>query len=434
MYCGQRLPGGGDPGDAATLDEDRAQRARDLLDGLTPAARAMMPAEVLAKLEQDAGRGPAAPEPSSSPPASPALPPPPTPPPAAPPPSRPSGPRLVFSARRLPGRRRDAPPVPGALDDLPSGAIGELSEPPVAPILDLPSHSIADLPPANEAEGSGGFEATLLEALGRGGGPFGPRKRGWRLVLLPSPKHRAGLPWLKSRLARTLGMDLYSATQHLQKLAPTCLAVGDVREELDADLERLREAGLEVAILQRREWARGRLQRLVSGILDLDEDPLLFTLQDGEPVAVRRRSIHSALLAEIAPVRETVQVEKGRFGIPKKPDTPSLEDRFSPYIAVDLLLDDDPRPLRLRSSELDFAELLGDQRQIAATLNMRQLVARLSPSGRVVPINEGFRRVHVLPGPVEREEAGGMKPGTVSRRAVDFTEFSLLCALSLHPL
>lgn len=384
---------------------DQAERARALLESLTPRARAMMPTEVLEKLEADA-LGVAASPPETPPQA----------------PVKHAAPRLVFASKAP--RRRGTQERSASL----------VSKPVSAPIEDLPSHSIADLPPANEEEGRGSFEALMLDALGRGGGPFGPRKAPWRLVLLPSPRHREGLPWLRARLARTVGIDLYSATQHLQKLLPTCLAVADTKGELEASRENLRDSSLQVAVLQRREWARDRLPRLVADIVDLDEDPLLFTLQDGEPLAVPRRTIHSALLAEITPVRDAVQVEKNRFGIAKKQQAPSLEDRFSPYIALDLLLDDDPRPLRLRSSDLDFSELLGDRLQIAATLNMRQVVERLAPKGRKVPINDGFRRVLILPGPREREEGGGLKPGTVSRRAVDFTEFSLLAALSLHPL
>jgi len=404
MYCGQALPPSDDALAPAPLSEaereKKAERARALLDGLTPAARAMMPADVLSKLEQDS-------EWESSLPAS------------APPIAGPTGPRLVFSA---------PPEQPVAVPAAPASSL------PTRPLEELSSHSVADLPPANEEEGRGSLDANLLEALGRGGGPFGPRKSPWRLMLLPSPRYRQGLPWLRSRLARTIGVDLYTATQHLQKQLPTCLAVADTHRELASTLSELRDAELDVLVLERREWARDRLPRLVSDIVDLDEDPLLFIIHDDDPVAVSRRSIHAALLAEVAPIRDAVTIEKNRFGIPLKGPRPSLEDRFMPYIAVDLLLDDDPRPLRLRSTDFDFAALLGAQRQIAATLNMREIVRRLSPTDGPIQIDEGFRRVPVLAGPQEREQGGSLKPGTVSRRAVDFTEFVLLRSLSLHPL
>ncbi len=424
MYCGHVLPNaegkaGGDRWDRA----EKAKRARELLDGLKPEARAMMPTEVIAKLEADAAWSEdEEDEPVPLPPlqGGPAPPTGPSPPPVLSSPSlvRSTRPRLVYSARKEPLTHSPAPTPPASK----------------APALELPSHSIADLPPANQEEGRGGYEATLLEALGRGGGPFGPRKAPWRMMLLPSPAHREGLPWLRSRLARALGMDLYTASQQLQRTIPSCVAVADTRDELDGPAAVLREAEIDVIVLQRREWARGRLPRLVADVLDPGEDPLLFTLLDGEPVAVPRQTMHAALLAEIMPIRDSVQIERNRFGLPRKVQRPGIEDRFTPYIAVDLLLDDDPRPLRIRSSELDFVELLGGQAQIAATLNMRRLVQVLAPPDRGLTIDEGFRRVQVMPGPQEREEAGGMKPGTVPRRAVDFTEYSLLRALSLHPL
>ena len=81
----------------------------------------------------------------------------------------------------------------------------------------------------------------------------------------------------------------------------------------------------------------------------------------------------------------------------------------------------------------DFPALLGDDVQIAATLNMRTIIERVSPTGRAIEVDTGFRRVHVLPAPQEREEQGGMKAGVVPRRAVDFTEYSLLRGMGLHP-
>lgn len=231
-----------------------------------------------------------------------------------------------------------------------------------------------------------------------------------------------------------MGIDLYTASQHLQRSIATCLGVADEAVELEPVRDALGEADFEVAILQRREWVRGRLPRIVHEILDLHEDPLLFTLEDGEPIAVPRRTLHAALLAEISPVRESIRIEKNRWGVPIKTERASLGDRFTPYLALDLLLDDDPRPLRIRSSALDFAELFGSDVQIAATLNMRHLVSVLSPRDRELPLDVDFRKVQVLPGPQEREQAGGMKPGTVPRRAVDFTEYGLLRALALHPL
>jgi len=443
MYCGGELPSSGDTDPAALSAEaraDKAKRARELLASLKPEARAMMPAEVLAKLEADS-RLDEEPEPDGAPtplaqgvpgqPSPPALPPEPLSlvPDDPPPPGRRDepGPRLVYSATEPP-RPASTPPATPFLD--PTAIL--TARRPRRP-SDLSSDSNADLPSANQEEGRGTFAATMIDALGRGGGPFGSRKAPWRLMLLPDPSYRAGLPWLRSRLARTVGIDLYTASQYLQRPLPTCLAAADSRAEFDVLLDDLDDANLRVAVLPRREWARGRLPRIVTGILDLDEDPLLFLLEEDEPVAVERDAIEVALFAEIHPVRESVRIERNRLGLPKKTARAGLEDRFTPYIAVDLLLKDEPRALRLRSSAFDFPALLGDDVQIAATLNMRTIIERVSPPGRAIEVDTGFRRVHVLPAPQEREEQGGMKAGVVPRRAVDFTEYSLLRGMGLHP-
>lgn len=421
MYCGGELPASGDSGSAALSAEaraDKAKRARELLASLKPEARAMMPPEVLAKLEADsqADEEPAAPATVDALPSEPRT--------LVPEDPPEPGPRLVYSAPTEPPT-----PSPSALLD-PSAVLS--ARRPRGP-SDLASDSNADLPSANQEQGRGTFAATMIDALGRGGGPFGSRKAPWRLMLLPDPSYRAGLPWLRSRLARTVGIDLYTASQYLQRPLPTCLASAESRSEFDALLDDLGDAGLRVAVLPRREWARGRLPRIVTGILDLDEDPLLFLMEEDEPVAVARDAIAVALFAEIHPVRESVRIERNRFGIPKKTARAGLEDRFTPYIAVDLLLRDAPCALRLRSSAFDFPDLLGDDVQIAATLNMRAIIDRISPPGRPLEVDTGFRRVHVLPAPQEREEQGGMKAGVVPRRAVDFTEYSLLRGMALQP-
>ncbi len=80
--------------------------------------------------------------------------------------------------------------------------------------------------------------------------------------------------------------------------------------------------------------------------------------------------------------------------------------------------------MRIRSSTFDFARL-GDERTIAAAVNIRKLAKRLGQDGQL-PLDEGFRKVPSLPGPEEREQGGGMKAGSLPRREVDFTEYVLL--------
>lgn len=385
MYCGAPLEATDAPPEPPTEELDpaaRAERARALLDALTPKARSMMPPSALAKLEADIRAGePMAPE-------------------------------------------VEPPPRPVTAPSAPS---------PVPPPPPEPDPSAADLPSANQEEGRGHFEAALLDALGRGGGPFGPRQVSWRLVLQPSASYREGLPWLRERLARITGLDLYTATQNLQRPVPSCIASNDHRPLLASMAQELADGGLLVELLERRVWARERLPLLVQDIEDLDADPLVLWLADGSWIRVARERLRVALVAEISPSRTKVpEVERSRLGLPVKPQRASLEDRFSPYIAMDLWVAGQKRPLRIRSSEFDFRRL-GDDREFAATLNMRVLARRLSPAVGPVAVDDGFRRVPVLPGPLDREQGGSVKPGTVPRRAIDFTEYSILRGLALEP-
>ena len=61
-------------------------------------------------------------------------------------------------------------------------------------------------------------------------------------------------------------------------------------------------------------------------------------------------------------------------------------------------------------------------------------MGKLGRPDHPVELDEGFRRVQVMPGPKEKEQGGGVKPGTAPRRAVDFTEYALLRGLAFHPL
>lgn len=396
MYCGAELGVAvapeQDPVAPLGADELRAkaERARGLLASLKPEARAMMPPEVLAKLEADAeaGGGPACPPPA------------------------PEKPRLVLSQRGP--RRSGAAPrrqrTPEPPDELPLASFESLDE----------------LPSANQEDGEGSFEATLLEALGRGGGPFGPRKAAWRLVMLPDPSYRASLPWLRPRLASTVGIDSYTALQYLQRPVPSYLGSAEQPDELSAQADHLASAGLRVLVLPRRDWARDRLPRLVRDV-DPDADPLVFEMHEGPSICVDPGTLSWAATAEIQPVRERgggASVTRSRWGMPVAPDRLGLADRFTPYFALDLCRSDDPRPPRIRSSTFDF-ERLGAERAIAAAVNIRHLATRLGRGGQL-PLDTGFRKVPSLPGPEEREAGGQMKAGSLPRREVDFTEYVLL--------
>ena len=298
MYCGAELAVAEAPAEpqSAPLSEDeradKADRARQLLDSLKPEARALMTAEVLAKLQADAGVSPSR---GDGPVAAQAV---------------PDAPRLMFS-KRGPRRSRGAPrrqPAPPQPEDLPLTSF----------------ESLDDLPSANQEEGEGAFEATMLEALGRGGGPFGPRKAAWRLVLLPDPAYRSNLPWLRPRLSNTVGIDSYTALQYLQRPVPSYLASADPEAELSGKAKHLGATGLRVLLLPRRDWARDRLPRLVRDV-DVDADPLVFQMEEGPPVSLDRSELSWAAIADIQPVRERgggVDVKRTRWGMPVMPDAP----------------------------------------------------------------------------------------------------------------
>ncbi len=405
MYCGAALGASvklAEPSQAPPSEEEqrhKAARARALLASLKPQARAMMPPEVLATLQADAALHAEAPAVAG-------------PPPVAAPPAGPSTPRLVFS-QSGPRRSHGAPRRPVAPE-----------QPEELPLTSL--QSLDGLPSANQEEGEGSFEAKLLEALGRGGGPFGPRQAGWRLVMLPDPAYRANLPWLRPLLTSTVGIDSYTAMQYLQRPLPSYLASAETPADLTAQAEHLGKAGLRVLLLPRRDWARDRLPRLVRDV-DPDGDRLVFEMEEGSPIRVERGSLTWAATADIQPARERggeVAVTRTRWGMPVMPDRVGLADRFTPYFALDLCRSDDPRPLRIRSSTYDFGRL-GADRAMAAAVNIRLLAQRLGLDGQL-PLDSGFRKVPSLPGPEEQEEAGGMKARGLPRREVDFTEYVLL--------
>jgi len=411
MYCSATLAAAADPPAATAPEEDarvKAERARQLLDSLKPAARAMMPPEVLAKLEADANAGltglsPVASSTSgvSAPPAA-----------SAPPAERESArPRRGLGRRRR-GAPRQAPPPTGpiTLEELPVSSLESLD----APETPAPSDDVS-------------YDEALLDALGRGGGPFGPRQTAWRLVLLPDPTYRASLPWMRPRLADTVGIDAYTASQYLQRPTPSFLAAAEEPEPLEAQAAHLASAGLRVVVLPRRDWARDRLPVLVADVLDLDADPVLFLCADGSRVEVQRRDLGWAATAEISPIREnsTVEVKRTRWGMPVMPDRVGLSDRFTPYYALDLCRHGDPRPLRIRSNDFDF-QRLGADRGIAAAVNIRTLALRLG--GADLPVDQGFRKVPSLPGPKDPTAVASRVP----RREVDFTEYVLLLDARHH--
>jgi hypothetical protein len=413
MYCGGELPAadataeeGAAPGpshDAAT--EDRREQARKLLRELSPQARALMPEEVLRELEERAGA--AAPsEPSAAPAPSTTAP---SPKPLhrpfglqPPPPPAPDRPSRSLSPVRAGGEHA----VAGFVDPLPAAAK-------TAPAAAAP---VGASPPGDPS-------APLGAALLRGRGPFGPRHPAFRMFLLPDSGYRGNAPWLKHRLASTLGIDLYTATQQLQRDTPTFLAAGDERAPLDSRAAHLRAGGLRCILLPWHELVAAARPQAIER---LDLPP---------PAPIRL-----AVLGEVDPDPrpEPGEPARNRWGLAERPAEREIDPRAGPYLLLDLFMDSTPAPLRIRSDSFDFS-VLGSGRGLSALLNLRRLLQRLAPPDEApIPVDERFRRVprllvHARGGDSTDDDGAPaapfptlQPPPQVPEREVEFTEYSLI--------
>ena len=88
------------------------------------------------------------------------------------------------------------------------------------------------------------------------------------------------------------------------------------------------------------------------------------------------------------------------------------------------------RVIRIRSDEFDF-RCLGEDRGLAAGLNLRTLVRLVSPNAaEPLPLNDRFKRVsHVAGTP---SEGGDSRGRPLTRREVEFTEYVLLADAPNH--
>ena len=115
--------------------------------------------------------------------------------------------------------------------------------------------------------------------------------------------------------------------------------------------------------------------------------------------------------------------ERNRWGTADRVSGRSVEASTGPFLLMDLIRRDG-RPLRFRSDEFDFS-CLGEDRGLAAGLNLRKLLSWLAPSGTdPVPLDERFKRVPHIPGLPPAQD--GRAERHLSRREVEFTEYVLL--------
>lgn len=484
MYCGGELPPAGPVASSAPAEVD-AEQARALLEGLTPEARALMPPEVLAKLEAQAAGATDAP-------------------PAPPPADLPEDPPVVRSrlgftglgrrgttSRSLKAVKGPVPtpigsvdgPVPtplGSVEDdsiepLPGGSFSDLEAAP--PAADLPADpptlermraldpaDLPDQPPSRtvvraaelealqtasiEPLGTGDFDAydpvgadsfydlepladdttvsagPLSSALSRSGGPFGPHDAAFRLLLLPDEGYRGRAHWLRHRLADTCDIDLYTAVQVLQKEVPSFLLAADDEDEAAEKLAHLEAGGLHVLVLDRKSWLRDVEPLYVTEAFGDPPGPVTFKTRSGDLIEVKRGGFSWAAFGEIQPDthRRPLLAERSFSGL-KVPPGRGFDLAAGPYSVLDIFLSRAAQPIRIRSDRFDFG-CLGELRALASTVNMRRMLKWLSPvPDKSVELDERFRRVPHIDGS-QRVEDEAHSP--VPRRELEFTEYGLI--------
>lgn len=426
MYCGTDLPPITEPVVPSVTSVDvvaEGTKAEALLAQLTPQARAMMPPEVIAKLEAQVAAGQAAtpeddrfetvtaeisiPDISGMPAPSPA-------------------PASVFDVPEPSPEGDPSIPDIGGVDveafDVSSIADADL-EPYVSQRVPLLNTLV--VPPKEDVVD------VMLDGLQRGGGPFGRREAAARMILLPDPAYKGKAHWLRHRLAQTTGTDLYTAGQALQRDVPFCIGTADSFEEAEKLAEHLRAAELKVLVIDREGWLLDALPTAVREAR-LEGPDAIFVRADGSQLRVPRTDFTWAALGDIRPDSDKVPMvpERDLWGTAAQPEGRSFDVGVGAFLALDLLRRSSRHPIRVRSDDFDFS-CLGDTRGLAAGLNLRVLLKLLAPSvDQPIPLNDRFKRVPHLPGlpPAEDKRTGRF----VTRREIEFTEFVLLSDAEHH--
>jgi hypothetical protein len=431
MYCGTELPapttsealpdaGGVDP-----LAE--ADKARELLDGLSPEARALMPDAVIRKLEAQVAvgdgyrkrhRGPitaeiAEPDDSQAPT------------------------QVNESAYDVPEPSPEGDP---SIPDMDASGVESFDVAPVSGSELEPYQSLrlASQELLNEFEDTvdgpapSDPEDAYYAALTAGPGPFGKRDAPVRIILLPDEGYRGKAHWLRHRLATALGVDLYSAGQSLQRDVPSFLGAEETFEVAEDKAERLRAGGMMVLTIDRVGWLEEtEPEQVVSAEAEPDGDVVVFHRLDGTPLVVRREDFSWAAFGEIEPDSAEIPLlpERTRWRTAQRGPARAFDIEGGPYLLLDLLRRSSRRPIRVRSDRFDFS-CLGGERALAAALNLRRLAGWVGQAGgAAIPVDERFKRVPHVPGLVG-DDVGSAHGWP--RREVEFTEYVLLTDAPNH--
>jgi len=267
----------------------------------------------------------------------------------------------------------------------------------------------------------------LRDDLGRSRGPFGPRQVSYRLVLIPSAVNREGAHWLRHRLADSVGIDLYTARTHLNRLVPSYLAGSDDRKTLEEMASPLREAGVVVSILERATWLEDSMPvSVIAASREAGSDVCSFMVADGTSLEVPCSSFAWAALGQIEVVGVPRSEERDTEGSQGISLASGLSREAGAFQLLDVLRSDRAGALRLRSDHFDFS-CLGADWTISAMVNMRTMLRWLSADPHsAIPLDEYFRRVPAVGVDRPRDVPDGLGSRRCLARELEFTEYVLI--------
>lgn len=273
-------------------------------------------------------------------------------------------------------------------------------------------------------------DAALMDGLGRGGGPFGPRDAALRFILLPDSRYSAQLEPMRQAIHEFLDIDLYTASQALQKEIPSFLGSTENLDVAKFVADPLRALGIRLLMIERATWLEGTQPDRVVGLDLSDPQTVTFRRADGGSLQIVRGSIRWAALGEVRPEGRMPSIGDAKGAAD---EARTLEVHEGTYQLLDLFRRDNRRPIRIRSDQFDFSALK-DQQGFSANLNLRKLLGQLTRNPAnpevLIPLDENFRRVPHLPG--SGLGAAGGQPGAINRRELEFTEYVLLLDARHH--
>ncbi|MCP4867795.1 MAG: hypothetical protein GY898_03650 [Proteobacteria bacterium] len=306
------------------------------------------------------------------------------------------------------------PVVPKDLEDVHSLASLESIQVPSLNPLDPPSGT-----PVTAAMPS--VASPLGRALSQGNASFGPRDATFRLLMLPDPGYRSRIHFLQHRLAQTLELDLFKARQCLQREQPTFLRSSEDPIDVEGMAEHLRAGGVRVLLVHRDSWLKGAEPVTVHTASGPPPGPVEFTTGDGR-LRVYRADLAWACIAEITPDPD---FGSGAGSTQPAASMTAETRRGKSWWLMDVVRHSSRSPLRIRSDQFDF-DCLGGEATMAAHLNLRKLLAWLSPdAGAPLRVDDSFKRVPHAAGLGARGNLDD-EASLIASREIEFTEYVLL--------